>query len=260
MAYGRSYSFSNQNRANYYIGGSSTDRLCLTEELVATELTADAASGATTITVDSITGISASDIIGVVTDEDGIDWTTVSGAPSGSTITLTASLDGAASSGNRVYTYTNAFSHKALKIRHAFRRDSNNIDIPLNIWSHQEYNGITNKGQTGSILSIYADPQRDEMQLYTWPIASDADLDTLMYLSIQRTIYDFDASSDNPDFPQEWFLALAFNTAMYAAPVYGVSETRFNRIASIATNLKKDLLDWSTEDTSIFIVPNLDRY
>ena len=245
-----------KNRQIYNLGGSSVDRACTTDEFIGTELTAAAVNGATTITVDSITGISASDKIGIQTDEDGIHWTTVSGAPSGSTITLTAALVGDSANGSQVYTYTNAFTHKTLRTRHAVRRDmDNDLDIPMYPMSHKEYNSLTNKTQTGTILNYYCDAQRDETQMYVWPIAGNSEMDEVIRMSVQRPVYDFDASTDNPDFPQEWLLALAYNTAYVAAPVYGLSDQRFSRVASGAERFKNELLDWSVEDGSLFLSP-----
>ena len=52
-----------------------------------TTLSANAAAAATALTVTSITGFSASDQLGIELDDGSVDWTTVSGAPSGTTIT-----------------------------------------------------------------------------------------------------------------------------------------------------------------------------
>ena len=73
---------------------------------VHTQLASAGASGATSITVDSITGISASDNIGVELDDGTTHWTTVSGAPSGTTVVLATGLASAAAVDSHVYTYT----------------------------------------------------------------------------------------------------------------------------------------------------------
>jgi hypothetical protein len=53
--------------------------------------------------VDSITGVASGDIIGVALDTGLWHWTTVNGAPSGSTIVLTAGLPSAAGDNNIVH-------------------------------------------------------------------------------------------------------------------------------------------------------------
>ena len=71
-----------------------------------TTLSADSAASDTTLTVTSITGFSNADQIGIELDDGSVDWTTINGAPSGTTITITTGVTTAASSGNRVYGYT----------------------------------------------------------------------------------------------------------------------------------------------------------
>jgi hypothetical protein len=58
-----------------------------------------------TIDVDSITGITNGDNIGVELDDGTMHWTTVNGAPSGTVITLTAVLPSATAIDNRVYAH-----------------------------------------------------------------------------------------------------------------------------------------------------------
>jgi hypothetical protein len=43
----------------------------------------------------------------------------------------------------------------------------------------------------------------------------------------QRTIEDFDSGTDNPDFPQEWYLPLALNLAVLIAPKFGLPRTEY---------------------------------
>lgn len=71
-----------------------------------TTLTAQGAAAATSLTVASIAGISSGDVIGVLLDTGLTHWTTVSAAPSGSTVTLTAGLPSVAASGRAVGTTT----------------------------------------------------------------------------------------------------------------------------------------------------------
>ena len=73
--------FMDQGKSSYSITG---DRVV--SSFVETETTADASSTDTSITVDSISGISDGDVRGIMVDGTTVHWTTVDGAPSGSTI------------------------------------------------------------------------------------------------------------------------------------------------------------------------------
>ena len=69
-----------------------------------TTLTADAAKGALTITVASVTDISDNDPVGIVLDDGTAFWTSANGEPAVLVVTIADELRGAASSGNTVYT------------------------------------------------------------------------------------------------------------------------------------------------------------
>lgn len=59
-------------------------------------------SGATTVTLSAVAGITTGDIIGINQDDRTTHWTTVNGAPVGNVVTLTAALTANAASGSRV--------------------------------------------------------------------------------------------------------------------------------------------------------------
>jgi len=87
--------------------GTNGDHFAAASDAVKTELAADAASGAASFSVDSVTGISVGDNIGIELDSGTIQWTMIDTIV-GTTITPTASLSGAASENNHVYVYTGA--------------------------------------------------------------------------------------------------------------------------------------------------------
>src|SRR5437868_357514 len=69
------------NQVRYTLGTGSTDRI--TGTYVETEVTTAAILGASSIVVDSVTGIATTYNIGVQLDDGTFQWTTVNGAPSG---------------------------------------------------------------------------------------------------------------------------------------------------------------------------------
>src|ERR1700689_1586399 len=90
----------------YQIGAGSPDHVTLWDSLVQTSLIANAAASVTTIQVNSIAGINAGDSIGIQLNAGTNFWTTVNGAPSGSTVTLSVGLPSAANAGELVFDYT----------------------------------------------------------------------------------------------------------------------------------------------------------
>ena len=70
-----------------------------------TTLTDGEPLGETSMLVGTSADVANADIVGVVLDDDSIDWTTVAAVPDGTHITLTDALTGAAGSGNAVYVF-----------------------------------------------------------------------------------------------------------------------------------------------------------
>lgn len=242
-----------------YSFGTGADRMCLSTELIETELNGAHASGVTSLTVagkDGTTGMAASDVIGVQTDSGGISWTTISGSPTSTTITLAAGISAAAADNNNVYTYTTVFSNRVLKVLNAWRRTDSGVDVPISIVSRQTYSDLPDKDETGPVNTVYYDPQLDPGKLSLWPTPSDNETDELIYLRAQRPIEDFDAAANTPDYPQEWYLALAWNLAFLLGPKFGLSGQELQDIGVIAATHFKDALDFDTEDQSIYIMPD----
>ena len=242
------YLFLIKNQSAYSLIGTTTDHY--TASFVETTTSAAASSGATTITVTSATGISASDKIGVYQDST-MHWTTVNGAPSGSTVTLTAALTADVASGAVVYVYTSK-ANRPMRILEAVANDSG-FDIPIHIGSREEYFNQSDKGTDSRVNTVYYDPQVTAPKLYVWPQADD-ERDYLK-LYIQRTLEDFDASADVPDFPQEWYLPLAYNLAVLIAPKHGKSSSVLGGLAALARNEYERVKGFDTEATSIFLAP-----
>ena len=225
-------------------------------EILHTTLTADSAATDTTLTVDSITGFAASDYIGVELDNGNIYWTTVSGAPSGSTITLAAGVTTAASTGNHVWGYT-AKIDRPLRILEAWTRDytdsTNVVDIPMRVVTPSEYNQLTSKASEGRPLYICYEPTITNGTARYWPGFIDGS--RIIYFRYHRALEDFDASGDTPDFPQEWFLPLVYELAVTAAPNYNVPSADMGVLRGQADKWFRMVADNDYEEGSIFFSP-----
>lgn len=245
--------FTNKDQSAYTLNSSTTDHY--TASFVKTALSADALSGATSITVDSITGISNGDNIGVYQDDDTVHWTTVNGAPSGSTVTLTTGLTAAASDDAVVYAYTSKATRPMRVLEAVIHHGESNTDIPVFVGSRTEYFSQTDKETDSRVNTVYYDPQVASPTLYVWP-QSDDERDYLK-LYIQRTLDDLDTASDDVDFPQEWFLALSYQLAMLLAPKYGKPLESMSVIAQIAASEYERVRNFDAENVSIFLMPDL---
>lgn len=236
--------------------GSSGDRAVLREDLVETDINGALNSGDTSVTVDSTTGMSGSDNIGIVTD-DGVFWTTISSVDSSTTLTLASGVDNDVSDGAAVYTYTSAYTERPQRVIEAWRRDKSGNDVPLRLQSRNEYVDLSDKDQEGVTTLIWYDPQLSAGELRIWPVAGQDNLDNKIHLFVSRPIQDLDSATDNPQFPQQWYLVLAWGLAYYLCDKYGVPPQTRDRIERTMTMMKDNVLNWDYEmGTSLFLQPD----
>jgi len=212
------------NTQSYLLGPTGNHCAALSDAGY-TQLAADEAAGQLTLSVDSVTGISASDYLGIELDNGTIQWTTVDGAPVGgalNTVTAANALTGPASRDNYVFHYTSKIS-RPVQILEARMRDVDEVDTPLNVYSSRnEFFQITDKTTQGETLDLYYEPLITNGRLYAWPVAGTTDITDRIVMTTQRVIEDFDSSGDNFDGPVEALPALIWGLSTYLAPQYGV--------------------------------------
>lgn len=178
---------------------------------VETTLASTAGSGASTATLTSVSGIAASDYIGIVQDDNTVHWTTVNGAPSGNVVTLTAVTTATATAGTSVYTYTTK-ARRPLQILTMYYRNQEGQDTYMYPITLTEYDRLQKKDQEGVPYQYYYEAQLTDGEIYFNYTPRDTTGRVLAtYLSV---IEDFDASTDTPDYPQEWYRALHYGLAV----------------------------------------------
>jgi hypothetical protein len=228
----------------------------ITDSWSSTQLSTAAVSTDTTIEVDSITGISDGDYIGIILDDNTAHWTTVNGAPSGTTVTLTDAITGAAAIDNNVYFYTTKSGAAEAIIDAVHRIASSNSDRPMNIIARADYyNNYGNKTSNGSPTEIYVDDQLDSTVLRIYP-EPDTSLNRIEF-TYQRTLEDFDAATDTPDFPQAWYEALCWNLAKRLMVKYGTPREMRMEIRQAAMETLSDAMSFDSENASLYLEVNM---
>lgn len=246
----RIYLHLKKTQREYGLSGATSDHF--SREHYATTVDGAVTSGNNTIDVDDVTNISDADYIGIEQASNTMQWTTVNGAPVGSTVTLTDNLTADVADEAIVYSYTTK-ANRPMKLINIVRRDSSDTDTeispPIN---RQEYVDLSLKTTSGKVNQVWYDPQITTGKLWAWPTTDD-ETDYLV-LWVQRTLSDMDSATDNPDYPQEWYLALSYNLALLLIPKYGTSDTRAGRIEKFAGYYKKLSESFDIEE-SIYIQP-----
>lgn len=157
--------------------------------------------------------------------------------------------------------------NRPLKIYSAWRREtSTNKDTPIQILSQKEYDLLNNKSDEGVPIAIYYDPRYEsggvqegataKGLLYVYQPANSNSASTLtIHFRYQRPFNDFNALTDELDFPQEWNEAIKWGLAQRLAFVYGAPMLEYDRIKDMAKTTLNEVLGFDTEDQSISIHP-----
>lgn len=196
--------FLQYNQASYDLGSTSTDKVA--NSFTNTTTSAAASSAATAITVTSATGFSADQNIGIKLSTGYLQWTTIASV-AGTTINLDDALTSSVESGAIVYTCT-AGIQRPLKIIDARLFDiSNSLDIPMNQINYVPYMQQPQKTLTIATPTQFAyNPSLDNGKFYVYPTPST--VEKVIKFTYHNPIQDFNASTDNADFPVEWLDAI----------------------------------------------------
>jgi hypothetical protein len=218
-----------------------------TQSYVSTQMKVAGVATDLTIDVDSITGLTSGDYIGIELDDGTMQWTTINGAPAGDTVTITVALTGAAAIGNTVYAYTTQIV-RPLKTLSARRIGTNDVNIEL--VSREEYFTLPSKSSTGEVNQLYYDPQLTTAKVYIWPTGNAAD--DKIEITFMMPIEDFDSSNINPDFPQEWLEALKWGVAARLGPEYGLPLDRQAYLDQMSAGKLEFISGFDEENASIY--------
>lgn len=143
---------------------------------------------------------------------------------------------------------------KPLKVIQAYNHDTiSNVDIPMRIITRQEYNMLGNKTSSGNPIQVYYQPLSDYGVLNVFPVPTTEEAtNNVITIHYQRPFEDFDVSTDNPDFPQEWYDAITYGLATRLAPEYGLSSVDRKALWQEMTMIKQEALNFGLEEGSLY--------
>jgi len=219
-----------------------------------TAIATAASLGDSSIEVDSITGVASGQNIGIELDDGTMQWTTVNGAPSGTTVTLTDVLTAASGVNRVVFFYANLIA-RPLEVLEARLADVNGIETPLLVVGRQEYMDLPLKSSIGKGNQVSYDAQMVNGVLYAWTV--DNDLSDRIIMTIKRPVYDFVNSTDTPDFPVEWYEALEAGLAERLGHKFKVPAQKKAELMVLAKQRLDDADFYDREKTSIFFTANM---
>ncbi len=246
------------SRASYELGPSSSQNAAEDNEIATTTLSGDEAAAQTVLSVTSSADMAAADKVGIVLDDDTMDWTTIVTVDSTTQITVTTGLTSGASSGNKLYAYTNDLA-RPLRILDAQRRDeTSDQDTPIITHSHELYQRLPNKTIAGetNIVYYHAEHRNGRGTIFLWPVPET--VSRTLKLTCVLPLQDFDAAGNNADLPTEWLDTTVWNLAKRLIPSYGASgKTSAQEIKMGGTTMLNEMLQWDHEPESVYVMPSL---
>ena len=148
-------------------------------------------------------------------------------------------------------TATYTLSPRPMQILNAVIRNTSGNDIPLEQITRREYVELNDKDAEGAPTLFYYDPQVGTGNTFTvWPVPSDTEYDVVIWY--HRTLEDFDGGDDEPDFPQEWYMALTYGLAVHLTDKYGTPVMLADRLRIKADELKEAAWGFDAEHTIYF--------
>ncbi len=216
-----------KKQQSYLVGPAASDNHATTQFGITT-LTAAKAAGQTVmaITANSDTtnypgttySMTNGDNVAVVQTDGSLFWTTIN-ANGSTSLTLTAALTVGAANGAFVYWYTSK-PQRFPVLEYAVLRNSDRVDLSMGIYREvAQYEALPQKGQTGDPLDLLIEPLRLNTR-----VTSDfypQDVTKQLRLTVLYPAEDYDATTDDIAFPQEWFAALEWELALRSAPLGG---------------------------------------
>ena len=151
-----------------------------------------------------------------------------------------------------------------LKIMQALRRDTTtDIDVPMQVYTQDYYNALSNKEITGAPVGFTYYPLGPAEgsnaalgQLKLWPLPDTYwTTNGSIYIRYQRPFQDVGTSTQQLDFPQEWNRAIVYALAYDLAPEYGLDMTQRQMLKSDRDYLLERALGFGTETGDFNIQP-----
>ena len=130
--------------------------------------------------------------------------------------------------------------------------------VPLNIYTQYDFNLLSNfSSTTGTPVQVYYQPKATSGTLRLWPIpdATFASGNTIE-ITYQRPFEEFDAATNDPDFPSYWTRAMIFGLAAELSSEYGLPLQDRAYLEKKALDLKTEALGFGTEEGSIRFQPD----
>lgn len=198
--------------------------------------------------------MNAGDQIAILLDSGVLQWSTIKSLTATS-VTITGSVSGLASAGAAIFTYTAGFSRPLMLLNRRRRSIQSTIEVPIDHLARRDWDDIPYKAQVGgTIFRSYFDLQREAAYLnVNQPPQTITDLVAFV---ARLPVEDFVVATNNPDLPEEWYLALVWNLAKERMFGFNCPAPRRAEIKANADFYLAHVMTEDREEESVFFTPN----
>jgi hypothetical protein len=243
----------------YFVGPASGDSRSSTTVGRTTISNAEAA-GQTVISITAPTDITSypgstvtmtsGDFVGIELDDHTIQWSTISGTPA-ATMTINNALTNSSAAGNYVWWFTSRAQRFPL-LENAVLRDDNFNDTPLDVFTQvQQYEANVAKFADGDPVCILVEPQRLNTRITL--DSQPTNMRKQLFLTVLYPAEDYDSTSNDIAFPQEWFAALSWELAFRLSPSVGRWTPEMEKNRTNALTMARSL---NPENSVLYFQPN----
>lgn len=152
---------------------------------------------------------------------------------------------------NATASYDLALTLNPLRILSARYRDTASRDLPMRLFTREDYFNLPLKSSSGIPTQYYFDPQRGAPTLYVWPVKATITTETVR-VTYQKRMDDIDDLNNDIDIPQEHFDVVLYAFCERLLDDYGIEGETAQRIMLRSQALMQSALDWEREDEVIF--------
>lgn len=247
--------FLQQNQTSYgFTSQTAGDFATTAANYIETQVKTAGLLGATTVQLNSVTGITIGDHIGIILDSGFTYWDTITNINTGTTtVTVTGTLPSTFAIGNYVHTFTNKLN-RPLRIMQARRYEyASAQDIQMVELAREDYFKMPNKTTLGLPTQYYYDPQLTTGQMYVWQDPTNSSY--AVKFTALRQINDYLVSTDTSDLPTEWLEPIIFNLSVRLAPAYGALQ-KLSILKPLADEMLNTLKRFDTEKTYVRAIPD----
>jgi hypothetical protein len=252
-------------------GATVADTTTLTASSASTELTITAVNSTITFRAQNVstttghTGTVAS--LQYVDDQTGSRigfeltdgsryWDYVLNVNSATSIDITTGLLTAASSGLTVFFYLTKLERPMRLLRKGctYSDSITGSEIPVNRWARSQYLEQPDKNSTGTINQFTYRPRLNDGELFIWQVAGS--VNNIFRFNYVRPAKVYTETTDELDFPSEFYLCLKWAIAADIGPSYGLSDSQQMILESKAASTLENTLAHDTEMDAMILQPD----